>query len=128
MSARIAVLLLVLAGLGVGVGQAGMFRNSEQAALEQFRAGDYEAAAEGFTDPYRRGVALYRAEQFRAAEVAFAEVERAAVRIPARYDLGNARFRQGDYAGAIEAYEQVLAEQPDHADAHYNLTDRKSVV
>jgi hypothetical protein len=91
--------------------------------MERFPAGDFDAAAEGFSDAYRRGVALYRAgHRFRAAEDAFDEVERASVRLTARYNLGNARFKQGDYTGAIDAYEQVLRRAPDHDDAHNNLT------
>ncbi len=39
----------------------------------------------------------------------------------ARYNLGNARFKQGDLVGAIDAYEQVLNAVPDHDDAHHNL-------
>lgn len=100
---------------------AGWFRNSEQQALDRFQAGDFNAAAEAFSDPLRRGIALYRANRFDEAEDAFGAVERASVRTTALYNLGNARFMQGDFTGAIDAYQQVLRAEPDHDDAHNNL-------
>jgi Ca-activated chloride channel family protein len=41
--------------------QAGWFANAEQEAEARFKQGDYAGAAEGSADPYRQGVALYRA-------------------------------------------------------------------
>src|SRR5262249_59490290 len=40
---------------------------------------------------------------------------------PALYSLGLVGYAQGDLNGAIEAYRQVLARNPEHADARYNL-------
>jgi Ca-activated chloride channel family protein len=37
------------------------------------------------------------------------------------YNLGNALAKSGKYEKAIEAYEKVLAQQADHEDAKYNL-------
>ena len=37
------------------------------------------------------------------------------------YGLGRARFKSGDFAGAIAALHQALARGPDHRDAHYAL-------
>ncbi len=96
-------------------------RNNEQIAQAHFNAGHYTEAAALFNDAYRQGVALYRAGQYAAAASAFNRVERPAVQLDAQYNLGNAHFMQGDYGGAIQAYEQVLRTDPDHADARYNL-------
>ncbi len=38
----------------------------------------------------------------------------------AHYNRGNALARLGDYPGALAAWEQVLADEPEHADAAYN--------
>ncbi len=38
------------------------------------------------------------------------------------YNLGNTRFRQGDYAGAIDSYEQALEINPEDTQARENLT------
>jgi len=39
----------------------------------------------------------------------------------ASYNLGNARFTAGDFAGAVEAYKQALRVRPGNADAKFNL-------
>ena len=39
----------------------------------------------------------------------------------AAYGLGRARFKGGDFAGAVAALRQALARNPDHRDAHYVL-------
>jgi hypothetical protein len=39
----------------------------------------------------------------------------------ASYNLGNARFTAGDFAGAVEAYKQALRVAPRNADAKFNL-------
>lgn len=39
----------------------------------------------------------------------------------ALYNLGNARFAQGDPAGAVRAYEDALRLAPDHEDSKFNL-------
>lgn len=39
----------------------------------------------------------------------------------AHYNLGNAKLRSQDLAGAVEAYEQALRREPDHLDAKHNL-------
>jgi Ca-activated chloride channel family protein len=40
--------------------------------------------------------------------------------VRAQYNRANALARAGKLQQALDAYEQVLAEQPDHADARYN--------
>ncbi|MBA1333115.1 hypothetical protein QQ73_19325, partial [Candidatus Endoriftia persephone str. Guaymas] len=101
--------------------QAGWFQNQEQEAEADYRQGHYESAAEKFQDPYRRGVAKYRSGDYASAESEFAQVERESVKLDAEYNLGNARLQQGNLEGAIQAYQEVLSQQPDHEDASYNL-------
>ena len=44
------------------------------------------------------------------------------------YNLGNARFKQGELAQAILNYERALRLQPNHKDAQYNLAFAQSKI
>ncbi|MEJ2576733.1 MAG: tetratricopeptide repeat protein, partial [Gammaproteobacteria bacterium] len=100
---------------------AGLFTNHEQEAAGAFAEGRFDEAAAGFTDPYRKGVALYRAGDYGASADAFAAVTREEVRTDAAYNRGNALLRAGRLEAAVAAYEEALTRQPDHADAEHNL-------
>lgn len=100
---------------------ADCFKNSEQAGKEAFEAGDYAAATESFQDPYRKGVACYRAGQYADAEKFFRQSNRSDVACSAAYNLGNALAQQQKIKEAIEAYEKVLTQWPDHTRAKENL-------
>ncbi|MEA3411915.1 MAG: tetratricopeptide repeat protein, partial [Pseudomonadota bacterium] len=115
-----ALLAAVLISI-VSVADAGWLHNREQAAQESFEAGDYGAAAEGFRDHYRAGVALYRAGEYEASAKEFEQVQREAVAVDAMYNLGNARFMQEQYERAEEAYEEVLSRRPEDENARANL-------
>ncbi|MGD8176530.1 VWA domain-containing protein [Marinimicrobium sp. ARAG 43.8] len=78
--------------------------------------GDPETAAQQFENPEWRGSALYKAEAYEAAAKAFEQSDTAR----AHYNRGNALARAGDLEGAIEAYDQALARQPDMSDAQAN--------
>lgn len=120
-NARLGVSLLLLALWGMTPAQADWFKTLQQTADDAYRAGDFETAATSFRDPYRRGVALYRGGRYADAERSFGEAAVGPFREAARYNQGNARFQQGDLAGAAEAYQEVLSRNPSHEDAAYNL-------
>jgi TolA-binding protein len=82
-----AVLLVGLAWVPANA-SASWFRNTQQEAAHLFKEGDYDAAAETFTDDYNRGVALYRAGRYTDAGEAFSNVEREDVKADALYNLG----------------------------------------
>jgi Ca-activated chloride channel family protein len=82
-------------------------------ALEEGRAGE---AAELFEDPAWRGVAEYRAGDYRGSAVAFAGREDP----DGLYNLGNALARQGKFEEAIAAWERTLELNPGDEDAAYN--------
>lgn len=73
---------------------------------------------------YNAGNRWYQAQQYRQAEQAF---RRALAcrnwrwQAAARYNAGNAAFRQGDYARAVADYEAVIAANPKDEDAWHNL-------
>ena len=58
----------------------------------------------------------------------FEKVERDEVALQARYNLGNSRFRQGEYQKAIDAYESVLQEDPENKDARYNMSLARTML
>uniref|UniRef100_UPI0025E05A6E tetratricopeptide repeat protein n=1 Tax=uncultured Lamprocystis sp. TaxID=543132 RepID=UPI0025E05A6E len=121
-------LALIGALVPTAAAHGGWFKNTEQAALDHFKDGDYQAAADGFSDPYRRGVALYRARRFADAAQAFQEAVPGGDAQSARYNLGNARFQLGDYTGAALAYEHVLSAEPTDDDAAHNLALARAML
>ena len=110
------------------VASAEWFRTPEQAAADEFEQGHYDDAAAGFTDTYRRGVALYRAGRYTEAGAALASVEREEVKADALYNLGNSHYKRSDYAGAAEAYEAALKLQPNDEDTLHNLSLAKLML
>jgi Ca-activated chloride channel family protein len=92
------------------------FNKNQQAqrALEEGSAAD---AAVMFEDTEWRGVARYRAGDFEGSAAEFAESGDARN----LYNLGNAMAQQGEFAAAIDAYEEVLEMDPGNEDAQYNL-------
>ena len=114
-------LLLLCLLCAAQAAHASLFDNREQQGAKLFQKGEYEKAAETFSDPYRRGVAQYRAGQYSQAAESFTRVEREAVKTDALYNLGNSRFHEGKLDAAAEAYRKVLLRDPDYADARHNL-------
>lgn len=93
-----------------------LWQRSDQRGAQLMRHGRPEAAAAIFEDPQWRSAAQYRSGEYTAAAAGFNQDES----ITGRYNLGNALARNGDYAGAIERYEEVLAADPSHEDALFN--------
>ncbi|MFU8816631.1 MAG: vWA domain-containing protein [Pseudomonadales bacterium] len=93
-----------------------LWQRRDQQAFQALRDGDPDAAAANFADPAWRAAALYRNGDYQAAADSFRRQESLA----AQYNLGNALARQGEYRRAIEAYDQVLAADPQHDDASFN--------
>ncbi|MBI3563715.1 MAG: VWA domain-containing protein [Elusimicrobia bacterium] len=88
-----------------------------------------QAAARRPNDPrpaFNAGDALYRLDRASDAAGAFASVAGrrgapAPLRAASLYNLGNALYQNGDYAGAADAYRKALALDPSDADARKNL-------
>lgn len=97
------------------------FYNEEEQANRAYEREDYAAAAMTFQDPYRKGVASYRAGDYKTAEEMFRQSTRPEVASSAAYNLGNSLVQQNKLQAAIAAYEEVLAKWPDHAKAKENL-------
>ncbi|MDX8405455.1 MAG: VWA domain-containing protein [Mariprofundus sp.] len=84
-----------------------------QALLQQ---GDAKAAAARFHNPAWKGAAEYRAGQFENAAKTLTHVDGA----DGWYNRGNALAKAGQLQQAIDAYDQALKAEPDHADAIFN--------
>ncbi|ACL56017.1 hypothetical protein [Methylobacterium nodulans] len=107
-------LLLVAAAALAGLALLAVPRATFGRAL--LAAGLPDLAARVADDPGWRGTALYAAGRYREAAAAFAEAKGRA----AAYNHGNALARAGDLAGALRAYEDLLARDPGNEDARAN--------
>lgn len=104
------------------------FMNAEEAAQAAFDDDDFKTAASEFQDPYRKGVAYYKAGDFAEAEKMFRQSSRPEVAADAGYNLGNALVKQNKLKKAITAYEKVLKKWPDHTQAKENLEVVKKIL
>ena len=93
-----------------------LWQTPNQQAAKAFAQQNYVQAAEQFGDPRWKASALYRAGHYAEA----AELLKTGQAADDFYNLGNALARQGDLPAALHAYEQVLEQDPEHADARYN--------
>jgi Ca-activated chloride channel family protein len=93
-----------------------LWQTRDQQARQPLDAGDAAKAAEMFDDPAWKAAAQYKAGQYEEAAKTLQGQESA----DARYNLGNALAKQGQYPEAIAAYDQALKLNPQHEDARYN--------
>lgn len=97
------------------------FKNTEELGVEAVQEGRYEEAFQILQDPYRKGVAAYKAGHYAEAETLFSRSNRPEVALSAQYNLGNALAMSQKLKEAIAAYEEVLKKDPDHIRAKENL-------
>ncbi|MES2402749.1 MAG: VWA domain-containing protein [Pseudomonadota bacterium] len=117
------LLALVILALPIGMPAAraatwnSLWANRDQRALRALQQGDTAQARKLASTPAVRGAADYRAGDYASAAKAFAQGDDAR----ARYNLGNALAKQGEYEKAIATYRQALQRDPKMADARANL-------
>ncbi len=105
-----------------------LFMNKAQQGQAALEDKQYDAAIGKFDDSYRRGVAEYKAGKYEEAEKSFQAADRPEVAEQAQYNLGNAQLMGGKAQEAIDTYEKVLKENPDHKDAAHNLEIAKKLL
>ncbi|HVY55219.1 MAG TPA: VWA domain-containing protein, partial [Thermodesulfobacteriota bacterium] len=105
-----------------------LYLNDNQQGAKYLQEGKYDNAVDKFDDPYRQGVAEYKAGKYEAAARSFEKADRPGIKTDALYNLGNAQLMSGKIEDAIKSYEDVLKTDPDHADAKYNLEIAKKLL
>jgi len=78
---------------------------------------EWREAVELFEDPMWAGTAAYSGGMYAEAAATFGRLPTAV----GFYNRGNASMKAGDYAKAIDAYEQAVIEAPDWQEAQENL-------
>ncbi len=121
MKSNFVLLATVLMILGAAPGaRAGWFadlwQTQDQQAQSAFDKEDYGRAAKLFTDPMRRGVAQFRAGEFKAAAATFGRVASP----EGAFNRGNALIMLGKYKEAIIAFDRALTKRPEWEEAKTN--------
>jgi len=98
------------------LGWKDLWANKNQQGVEAFNTDEFDNAAGLFDDGNWRAASYYRNGDYQAA---LNELN-AQTGLNATYNKGNTLARLKRYEDAIAAYDEVLAEQPDHADALFN--------
>jgi Ca-activated chloride channel family protein len=86
--------------------------------------GEYSKAATRFEDIAWRGIAYYRAENFKAAAEMFSRIETA----DGYFNLANAWAHSRNYVAAVRTYDQVLELEPRHAAASKNRDKIQKII
>lgn len=112
-----AVLLAIMLFLSTQNASAGMFLNNNQEAMQAFEKGDFNTASQKFDDQKWKASAAYKNGEYEKSAAifsAFYDTENL-------YNYGNALAKSGKIKEAIEKYEEVLKQNPEHEDAKFNL-------
>ena len=94
----------------------GWWLNQEQQAQQLLEQEQYQAAAELSEQPFRQGVAHYRAGNYQAAIDRFAQLDSA----QGWYNRGNALAQLQQFEAARDSYEQALKRRSDWPEAEEN--------
>ncbi len=96
---------------------ANPWKTDDQMGYQLYQNEDFQQAAEQFKQQEWKGIAQYKAGDFEAAEQTLQGLNGE----DARYNLANAQAQQGKYDQAIEEYQHILDNNPEHAYAKKNL-------
>lgn len=114
---RKGILLIWLLILFCGEAEAGLWLNENQQAMRYFKQQQYDKAAQMFNSARWRGAAAYKNGDYQQAFKEFSQGADAT----SLYNQGNALAKMGKIDEAIKMYEEVLKQEPDSADAKFNL-------
>ncbi|MGB6221821.1 tetratricopeptide repeat protein [Haloferula sp.] len=88
---------------------SGLWFTPDQQGQRLFDKKEYIAAADTFSDTMWKGVALYRAGEFKKAQAVFSRLDSA----EAHYNRGNCLVFLGQYQDAVASYDRALSRRPD---------------
>ena len=103
---------------------ADLWARRDQQAARAIERGETDRAAAIAPDHRWRGTALYRGRRYDESAGAFAAGDTA----DDHYNRGNALARAGDLRGALDAYGEALAREPEHEDAEHNRKIVESLI
>ncbi len=116
----LSLLLLPLLGLtptkSYAFGWDDLWKNKNQQAYDQLQQQNATEAAQNFDDPEWKASAQYRAGDYEGAAQNFSQFDTA----DAHYNRGNALAKAKKLPEALKAYDEALKKQPDMADAKKN--------
>lgn len=100
-----------------------LWQTADQRAQQAFAEQHYDQAAEQFNNPEWRAAAQYKAGQYQQAAETLKDTQTA----DGHYNRGNALAKAGQLQEALQAYQQALKLDPQHADAKFNkeLVDKQ---
>ena len=118
-------LIIVTAAAAVALGWqtwrhgdfVGLFLTTDQQAQRAYERLDFQRAADVFEDPHWKGVAEYRSGRYEESAASFGRMPTAI----GFFNRGNAFMKNREYAKAITAYEQAVAEDSTWVEARDNL-------
>ena len=93
-----------------------LWQTKEQQAQQKFIEGNYQQAAEQFTDPAWQAAAQYKAN----TKLSKDEQMQQATTGTGFYNQGNVLAKSGQLEKAISSYEEALKLDPENEDAQYN--------
>ncbi|MCU4179859.1 tetratricopeptide repeat protein [Bosea sp. BH3] len=105
-----------LIGAGLKTGWNDLWLRPDQRGRVLLARNDPADAAQAFRDPLWRGIALFRAGEFKEAAQAFAARDTA----ESAFDQANAFVMLGQYDDALKRYDRALTLRPDWPDAIRN--------
>ncbi len=97
--------------------EASIWNNQNSNAHQAYLDGDYQQAAQEFTDPAWQGIANYQAGNFEAAIENLSGLEG----VSSHYNLANALAQNGNLEQAKTIYQKLLASNPQAEDIAKNL-------
>lgn len=93
-----------------------LWSTPDQQAEHLFQEGKYEEAKEKFQNSDWLAATNYKLGDYDTA----AHLYKTSNEVDGLFNFGTAKAKQGDFKAALEAYNELLREQPDHEDALYN--------
>lgn len=128
-------IVIVLTVTLVSLSYGDQYRDYMNKGQRLYKSEDYQASAKQFyqaevlkpDDPvstFNYGAALYKSQDYNKAANKFSQLAATAekkLKSDSYHDLGNSLYRNQDYAGALQAYKNVLINNPANVDAKYNF-------